>query len=56
MIRRIENEAFIAEVNTLGAQLTRIYRKDNDTEYLWNGDVSVWKKLAPVLFPFVGRL
>ena len=56
MIRRIENEAFIAEVNTLGAQLTRIYRKDNDTEYLWNGDVSVWKKHAPVLFPFVGRL
>ena len=56
MIERIENARFIAEVSTLGAQLTRIYRKDNDTEYLWNGDETYWKKHAPVLFPFVGRL
>ena len=56
MIERIENGHFIVEVNTLGAQLTRIYSKDNDTEYLWNGDETYWKKHAPVLFPFVGRL
>ncbi len=56
MIERIENSRFIAEVNTLGAQLTRIYSKDTDTEYLWNGDETYWKKHAPVLFPFVGRL
>ena len=56
MIERIENEHYIAEVNTLGAQLTRIYSKDTDTEYLWNGDETYWKKHAPVLFPFVGRL
>ena len=56
MIERIENEHFIVEVNSLGAQLNRIYCKDNDTEYLWNGDETYWKKHAPVLFPFVGRL
>ena len=56
MIERIENGHFIAEVNTLGAQLNRIYSKDTDTEYLWNGDENYWKKHAPVLFPFVGRL
>ena len=56
MIERIENKHFIAEVKTLGAQLCRVYCKDNDTEYLWNGDETYWKKHAPVLFPFVGRL
>ena len=56
MIERIENSHFIAEVNTLGAQLTKIYCKDNGTDYLWNGDETYWKKHAPVLFPFVGRL
>ena len=56
MIEKIENEHFIVEVNSLGAQLNRIYSKDNDTEYLWNGDETYWKKHAPVLFPFVGRL
>ena len=56
MTERIENGHFIAEVNTLGAQLKRLYSKDTDTEYLWNGDETYWKKHAPVLFPFVGRL
>lgn len=56
MIEKIENDHFIAEVNTLGAQLSRIYSKDENREYLWNGDESIWKKHAPVLFPFVGRL
>lgn len=56
MIEKIENGKFIAEINTLGAQLNRIYSKETDTEYLWNGDETYWKKHAPVLFPFVGRL
>ena len=38
MIEKIENGKFIAEINTLGAQLNRIYSKETDTEYLWNGD------------------
>lgn len=56
MIEKIENGKFIAEINTLGAQLNRIYSKVNNTEYLWDGDETYWKKHAPVLFPFVGRL
>ena len=54
MIERIENGHFIAEIKSLGAQLCRIYSKDNGIEYLWNGDETYWKKHAPVLFPFVG--
>lgn len=52
----LHNEELTVEVNELGAQLHSIQRNDNHHEYLWQGDPASWKRQAPILFPFVGRL
>lgn len=51
----IENEKFIAEISSLGAEIHSLKRKSDSTEFIWNGDPSVWKNHAPILFPFVNR-
>lgn len=53
---KIENEYLLIEVNSKGAELTRIYDKITKKEMLWNGDEAYWKRHAPVLFPIVGSL
>lgn len=45
-----------AEIDLLGAQLVRLWDIETGTEYLWTGDSRYWKRHAPILFPFVGRL
>lgn len=52
----LHNEELTVQVNELGAQLHSIQRNDNHHEYLWQGDPASWKRQAPILFPFVGRL
>ncbi|MGL4952565.1 MAG: aldose 1-epimerase family protein [Culicoidibacterales bacterium] len=52
----LENEIIKIEIAQLGAQLTRIYHKIENLEYLWNGNPKYWARHAPVLFPIVGRL
>ena len=42
-----------AVIADTGAQLLSLSR--GDREYIWNGDPSVWKYHAPILFPAVGR-
>lgn len=56
MIYKIENDYLLAEFNTLGAECTRIYDKENEIEYLWHADAKYWGRHAPVLFPIVGKL
>lgn len=51
----IENEKFLVEISTLGAEIQHFIKKDDKTELIWNGDKSVWKNHAPILFPFVAR-
>ncbi|MBE5742498.1 MAG: aldose 1-epimerase family protein [Clostridiales bacterium] len=51
----IENEILKISVETLGAQLSSIYSKKTETEYLWQGDGKYWKGRAYNLFPYVGR-
>ena len=53
---KLENDKLTVEIAELGAQLHSIRRNDNQVEYLWQGDPASWKRQAPVLFPFVGRL
>lgn len=53
---QIQNDHLTVQIDPLGAQLHSIKRRDNDGEYLWQGDPKSWKRQAPVLFPFVGRL
>lgn len=50
----IENDKFKAAIDEHGAQLTHLYNKDDDFDYIWNND-PVWPKHCPVLFPAIGR-
>ncbi|MRN06911.1 aldose 1-epimerase family protein [Lactobacillus sp. 0.1XD8-4] len=52
----LQNQQLTIQINELGAQLHSIKRLDNQIEYLWQGDPASWKRQAPILFPFVGRL
>lgn len=52
----LENAQFRVEINEMGAELSSFRSKATGTEYVWQGDPSVWKRHAPILFPIVGRL
>lgn len=52
----IGNELVTVEVDTVGAELRRVYDRRHDDELLWPGDPAFWPGSAPVLFPIVGRL
>lgn len=56
MIITLKNNRFEAAINTHGAEINSFKEINDGTEYVWNGDVSVWKYHAPVLFPHVGRI
>ena len=48
----ISSESIKAVVDSFGAELHSL--KDyNETEYLWQAEPKVWKRHAPVLFPFI---
>jgi galactose mutarotase-like enzyme len=55
-MERLENDVLLVEFDKRGAELQRIFRKDLDQEYLWNGDPAYWAKRSPILFPIVGTL
>lgn len=52
----IENETLKVEINPKGAELTSLYHKMHQQEYMWSGDPAFWGKHSPVLFPVVGTL
>ncbi len=53
-MEKISNGILEVQIAETGAELRSI-RKDG-AEYLWQGDEKHWKRHAPLLFPFVGRL
>ncbi|UPM55089.1 aldose 1-epimerase family protein [Gottfriedia acidiceleris] len=52
----IENEFIKITTKSKGAELTGIYTKKDNLNYLWNADPAYWGRHAPVLFPNVGKL
>lgn len=52
----LKNARFEAVINTHGAEINSLKEIKTGTEYVWNGDASVWKFHAPILFPHVGRI
>lgn len=52
----VSNEQISIQVDSMGAELKSLIKKDTDTEYMWEGDPQYWKRTSPVLFPFVGSL
>lgn len=55
MLHYLENDVLKIAVNTHGAELSSIYRKDERREMLWQGDPEYWGRRSPVLFPVVGK-
>ena len=55
MTIKIENSAFSAEIDTKGAELQNLIRKNDGMDVIWHGDKSVWGNHAPLLFPYVAR-
>lgn len=51
----IASEALIAEISSLGAELTRLTTREGE-DLQWGGDPAVWAGRAPVLFPVIGVL
>jgi galactose mutarotase-like enzyme len=51
----IRNQKIVAKINSNGAELIEIYKIDGKN-LLWNKDDKYWNRVAPNLFPIVGRL
>lgn len=52
----IESHLLQATIIPKGAELTKLYHKGFEQDYLWSGDPAFWGKHSPVLFPIVGAL
>lgn len=53
---QIRNDQLSVQIDSMGAELKSLKRKDTGTEYMWEGDPAYWKRTSPVLFPIVGSL
>lgn len=56
MTATIQNEKVMVSISDKGAELQSVRLKEDNTEYLWQGDSTYWGRRAPILFPIVGRL
>jgi len=52
----LQNHLLEITLKAAGAELSRIYNKQHQVDYLWSADPEYWGKHAPVLFPIVGAL
>ena len=53
---QLENAVFTAEIESFGAELKSLVKKEGNTEYMWEADPAFWGKTSPILFPFIGKL
>ena len=52
----IENNFLCVRVQSRGAELCGVVKKETGEEMLWQADPAVWNRHAPILFPYCGRL
>ncbi|MBP8855933.1 MAG: aldose 1-epimerase family protein [Oscillospiraceae bacterium] len=52
----LENNILALTVNTLGAELVSVQKKETGEELLWDAREGGWNRHAPILFPWCGRL
>ena len=45
---KLENKFLCVEINELGAEITSVYDKENDTEIIWEADPKFWKRHSPI--------
>lgn len=55
-IYRLENDKLCVKVSSFGGELQSLVEKQNNREYLWQGDPAIWEEKAPNLFPYIARL
>ena len=56
MIYRLENDHIKIAVSTIGAELTSLYSKETEMEYLWQPGNDIWPHHSMLLFPNPGRI
>ena len=52
----IENECLKVGVKVFGAELTSVFSKETNTEYMYQPDGIHWNKQSPILFPNIGAI
>jgi len=52
----LENEKLHISIAADGAELSSIFSKQKNQEFIWQGSSEWWPRRAPVLFPIVGKL
>lgn len=52
---QLENEHVILAIDTKGAEIKSLVKKESGLEYMWSGDGQFWGRTSPILFPVVGR-
>ena len=55
-INKIINNRLVIATQEKGAELTSIFSKNKNYEFLWQARPEVWSRHAPILFPIVGKL
>lgn len=53
---KLQNHLLSAEINLSGAELISLGKKNSDSNILWSKQTDHWNRVAPNLFPIVGRL
>lgn len=53
---RLQNERLSITIDSVGAELKSLVKRETGREYIWSGDPAVWASTAPVLFPIIGTL
>ena len=49
----IENNFLCVRVQSRGAELCSVVKKETGEEMLWQADPAVWNRHAPILFPLL---
>ena len=52
----LENDVIRIEVDSHGAELKSLVKKETGAEYMWCADAKYWGRTSPVLFPLVGNV
>ena len=53
---RIENDYLCVRIQSRGAEMCSVVKKETGEELLWQADPAVWNRHAPILFPYCGRM
>lgn len=53
MNKVLKNDLAVVQIKKLGAEVVSFKKKEDNCEYMWNGDEKYWSEHAPLLFPIV---